>query len=36
MMNQGLIEYLKMQVETKRLTEEKVIEKYPEMEEYLR
>lgn len=34
-MNEKLIKYLKIQVATKRLTKEEVIEKYPEMEQYL-
>ena len=35
-MKESLKKYLKMQVELKRLTKIEVIEKYPEMEEYLR
>lgn len=34
-MNKNLIKYLKIQVNTGKLTREQVIEKYPDMEEYL-
>ena len=34
-MNKNLIKYLKIQINTGKLTREQVIEKYPEMEEYL-
>ena len=34
-MSEGLKKYLKIQVSTGKLTREQVIEKYPEMEEYL-
>lgn len=34
-MSENLKKYLKMQVTLKRLTKEQVIEKYPEMQEYL-
>ena len=34
-MNKNLIKYLKIQINTGKLTKEQVIEKYPEMEEYL-
>ena len=34
-MNEGLKKYLKIQVLTKKLTKEEVIEKYPEMQKYL-
>lgn len=35
-MKESLKKYLKMQIKLKRLTKIEVIEKYPEMEEYLR
>lgn len=34
-MNENLKRYLKMQVNLEKLTKEEVVEKYPEMEEYL-
>lgn len=34
-MNKNLIKYLKIQINTGKLTREQVIEKYPDMEEYL-
>ena len=34
-MNENLKRYLKMQVNLGKLTKEEVIEKYPEMEEFL-
>ena len=34
-MNENLKRYLKIQVNLGKLTKEEVIEKYPEMEEYL-
>lgn len=34
-MDQKLIKYLKMQIKLNKLTKEQVIEKYPDMEEYL-
>ena len=34
-MNKNLIKYLKIQINTGKLTREQVIEKYPEIEEYL-
>ena len=34
-MNKNLIKYLNIQINTGKLTREQVIEKYPEMEEYL-
>lgn len=34
-MSEGLKKYLKIQIDTKKLTKEEVITKYPEMEEYL-
>ena len=34
-MNKNLIKYLKIQINTGKLTKEQVIEKYPQMEEYL-
>lgn len=34
-MSEGLIKYLKIQVATGKLTKEEVIEKYPDIEEYL-
>ena len=34
-MSENLKQYLKMQVSLGKLTKEHVIEKYPEMEEYL-
>ncbi len=34
-MSEGLKKYLKIQIETGKLTKETVITKYPEMEEYL-
>ena len=34
-MNKNLVKYLKIQIETGKLTKEQVIEKYPKMEEYL-
>lgn len=34
-MDEKLINYLKIQISTGKLTKEQVIEKYPEMEEYL-
>lgn len=35
-MDEKLINYLKIQISTGKLTKEQVIEKYPEMEEYLK
>lgn len=35
MMSERLKKYLKIQIDTKKLTKEEVIAKYPEMEEYL-
>lgn len=34
-MSENLKKYLKMQITLNRLTKEQVIEKYPEMQEYL-
>ena len=34
-MNKNLIKYLKIQINTGKLTREQFIEKYPAMEEYL-
>lgn len=34
-MNKNLIKYLKIQINTGKLTREQVIEKYPDIEEYL-
>lgn len=34
-MNKNLVKYLKIQIETGKLTKEQVIEKYPKMREYL-
>ncbi len=34
-MSENLKKYLKMQINLKRLTKEQVIEKYPQMKEYL-
>ena len=34
-MSEGLKKYLKIQIDTGKLTKEEVITKYPEMEEYL-
>ena len=34
-MNEKLINYLKIQVEIKKLTKEEVVEKYPEMVNHL-
>lgn len=34
-MSEGLIKYLKIQINTGKLTEEQVIEKYPEIKKYL-
>jgi len=34
-MNKNLIKYLKIQINTGKLTKEQVIEKYPDIEEYL-
>lgn len=34
-MNENLIKYLKIQINTGKLTKEQVIEKYPQMKEYL-
>lgn len=34
-MSEGLKRYLKIQIDTGKLTKEAVIAKYPEMEEYL-
>lgn len=34
-MNEKLVKYLKIQVATKKLTREEVIEKYPVMKEYI-
>ena len=34
-MNKNLIKYLKIQINTGKLTKDQVIEKYPDMEEYL-
>lgn len=34
-MSEGLIKYLKIQINTGKLTKEQVIEKYPDIEEYL-
>ena len=34
-MIKNLIKYLKIQINTGKLTREQVIEKYPDMEEYL-
>lgn len=34
-MNKNLVRYLKIQISTGKLTKEQVIEKYPEMEEFL-
>lgn len=34
-MSENLKKYLKMQINLKRLTKEQVIEKYPQMQEYL-
>lgn len=34
-MSEGLKRYLKIQIALERLTKEAVIEKYPEMEDYL-
>lgn len=35
-MSENLKKYLKMQITLNRLTKEQVIEKYPEMQEYLK
>ena len=35
-MSEGLKKYLKIQMDIGKLSKEQVIEKYPEMEEYLR
>lgn len=35
-MSEGLKKYLKIQIDIGKLPKEQVIEKYPEMEEYLR
>lgn len=34
-MKESLVRYLKIQIKTGKLTKEQVIEKYPEMEEFL-
>lgn len=34
-MSENLKKYLKMQIKLNKLTKEQVIEKYPDMEEYL-
>lgn len=34
-MNKNLIKYLKIQINTGKLTKDQVIEKYPDIEEYL-